>query len=128
MKKLLVVLVIVGFASISSATDWEPYGHVRLGLGSYDLSKEKSSGPSNDGTISGDGINDDSGTALYLETISRFGTSVSLPDGVSGGWELGYGSANGVYTRLLYGSFKLGGATILAGQHYTPLISFTPTV
>lgn len=123
-EKVLVLLFVLGYTATASAVDWQLYGHVRMGLGNYDLSRDKSSGPSNDTTISGDGINDDIGTALYLEAISRFGATVSMPDGVSGGWELGYGSANGLYTRLFYGSFKLGGATILAGQHYTPLNVF----
>ena len=124
MKRILILVFILGFTTTAWATDWDLYGHVRLGLGNYDLSEDKSSGPSNDTTISGDGVNDDGGTALYMETISRVGATVSLPDGVGGGWELGYGSANGIYTRLFYGSFQLGGATILAGQHYTPINVF----
>jgi hypothetical protein len=132
---LSLVVLVVAPAMAASIT---PYASMRLGTFWRHVELE------DDGLTTG-GDDDDSDLEIQLADISRFGAKGQVGD-IFGHVELGlrYSSnasghlvggdlalaASGdsirphynrqVYTRLLYGTYKMQGATLLVGQYYTP--------
>lgn len=115
MKKLLVILLVLGMAAPVMAADWNFYGNARMNIGSY--ARDKNFVGS--GTWgAGDGVNDDTDTYWHLQSNSRIGANVKASDAVSGRFELGLGSS--VALRLIYGTWNFGAGWLRVGQDYTP--------
>lgn len=127
---LAVLLAVPALAAEGSIT---PYASMRLGT-FWSHTEYNDAGP-----VLGE--DDDDDLNIDLADISRFGAKGQVGD-ISGRVELGLrhssnaagydtaGAASGiaskahynrhVYTRLLYGEYKMNGATLLVGQNYTP--------
>jgi hypothetical protein len=137
MKKLglgvLVLTLAVFLAVPAMAESITPYASMRLGT-FWSHTEYNDAGP-----VLGE--DDDSDLNIDLADISRFGAKGQVGD-ISGRVELGLrhssnaagydtaAAADGssakphynrhVYTRLLYGTYKMNSATLLVGQNYTP--------
>lgn len=112
MKKLLVVLLVLVFATPAMAAEWNFYGSARAGFWYTQLDEDAS------------GVDDSNGDAesdtdlnYFIQGNSRIGAKVKTSDIIGGRFEYG----TGVNVRLLYGTAKLGGATVLGGVDYTPI-------
>jgi predicted porin len=124
MKKLLVILIVLGLAAPAMAqTQWGFYGSLRTHLGWYDSSEAfNPTGPAQDGTI-GAG---DQGTLLSMSGQSRLGFRAKVSDAVSGTVEFGFtettraGKSQNPYTRLAFGQWNFGAGSLIVGKHYTP--------
>jgi hypothetical protein len=73
---------------------------------------------------------DDSTTMTQndLAANSRFGVKFTKGDKLFGHFEMGikgYNGSNELYTRLMYGTYKFSGGSLLLGQTYTPWTMFT---
>ena len=131
MKKLLVILLVLGLAAPAMAGDWYFYGSARTHLGYYMVSEDfatasAASGPATDGTIRNYGTEDDSGTLLNLFGQSRLGAKAVASDNLTGVVEFGLretgsgGDEETVYLRLLYGTWNFGAGKLTVGKNYTP--------
>lgn len=122
MRKLLVVLLVLGLASPVMAADWYFYGSIRNHLGYYSQDENFSGGVTRglDETIAATDTSDDAGTVLNLSAQSRFGAKAVASDQLYGVMELGLGTANTTYLRLLYGSWNFGPGKLIVGKNYTP--------
>lgn len=136
MKKLLVVLLVLGFAATPAlAANWHWYGNVRTHLGYYTSDEDfVPNAPQMDVTIgqSGSyGSNDDSGILLNVAGQSNIGAVVKVSDELSAHVEMGISNAGqtsgsdpydaeSVYIRGAYGKYKMGQVTLLMGKWYTP--------
>jgi hypothetical protein len=124
MKKLLVILIVLGLAAPAMAqSQWGFYGSVRTHLGWYDSSEAfVPTGPAMDGTV-GAG---DQGTVLSMSAQSRLGFRAKVSDAVSGVVEFGLtettraGKSQSPYTRLAFGQWNFGAGSLIIGKHYTP--------
>jgi hypothetical protein len=112
MKKVGIGLLAIAMALCSAgpaAADFTPYASVRLLTGWWDYT-QNDTGPRDDY----DTIYEDIGN------FSRFGVKFSSGD-LSGHYEVGLkGDAQEVYHRLLYGTWKFGGGSLMVGQNYDP--------
>jgi hypothetical protein len=111
MKKFgitLLALSLVVFLAWPAAAEFDPYGSVRVltGWNNYDPN---------------DGTDDDDDLTMALSDISRFGAKMQTGD-LGGRVEFGLKGepGNGVYSRLLYGTWDFGAGTLLVGQDWTP--------
>jgi len=127
MKKLLVVLLVLGLAVPAMAADWNFYGSARTHLGYYDVDENFTRGPATDATIRSNGLDDDKGTLLNLYGQSRFGAKVMASDNLTGFVEFGLRETNNatadteeVYLRLIGGIWKFGAGSLMVGKNYTP--------
>ncbi len=126
MKKLLVILLVLGLAAPAMASDWYFYGSARTHLGYYMVDEDFATGPATDPSIGSNGLDDDSGTTLNLYGQSRFGGKAVVSDNFSGGFEFGLretgtgGEEEAVYLRLIYGTWNFGAGKLMVGKHYTP--------
>ena len=114
MKKIalsLLVLTLVLFLAAPAMAKFEPYGSVRMET--YYVTDSPA-------------VGDDDSTLIWdLQHNSRFGARMTTGD-IRGRVELGldpsgqetYGG--NTYTRLIFGTVKVGGGTLLVGQYYTP--------
>ena len=111
MKKtatILLSLTLALFLAVPAMADFDPYGSVRVST-FWDQYEPD--------------VGDDDGDVwIELHDISRFGAKFKTGD-LGGRVEFGLrGSGNfgnnGVYTRLLYGTWDFGGGTLLVGQDY----------
>lgn len=119
MKKLLVILLVLGMVAPAMAAEWNFYGHARMNIGSYERSEEWTGGSGANWAAS-DGLNDDTDTNWALQSNSRIGANVKASDAVSGRFEFGTSSSN-VATRLIYGVWNFGAGKLTVGQDYTPI-------
>ncbi|KJS32675.1 MAG: hypothetical protein VR64_05715 [Desulfatitalea sp. BRH_c12] len=131
MKKLLVVLLVLGLAAPAIAADFNFYGSLRTRLGYYEVDEAYIGGPAMDGTIAANG-DDDYGTMLSLSGQSRFGVKAIASDSLAAVVEFGLreGSRkavagvaeedNAVYLRLAYGVWNFGAGKLTVGKNYTP--------
>ncbi|MFW5931064.1 MAG: hypothetical protein ACOCQI_04845, partial [Desulfosalsimonas sp.] len=85
MKKILIALLILGFAGAAPAmaADFDFYGSFRTHLGYYDVDEEFALGHGRDDSL-GTWIDDDSGTALTLGGNSTFGANIGVSENISG--------------------------------------------
>lgn len=126
MKKLLVILLVLGLAAPAMASDWYFYGSARTHLGYYMVDEDFATGPATDPSVRSNGLDDDSGTTLNLYGQSRFGGKAVVSDNFSGGFEFGLretgtgGEEEAVYLRLIYGTWNFGAGKLMVGKHYTP--------
>lgn len=133
MKKLLVVLLVLGLAAPAMAADFFAYGSVRQHLGWYNTSDDFGGGPAMDGSIAGGAAGAvpgatgaDNGTLLSMGGQSRFGGKAVVSDALYGVVEFGFidteraGTAERPYLRLLYGEWNFGAGKLLVGHNYTP--------
>ena len=132
MKKLLVILLVLGLAAPAMASDWYFYGSARTHLGYYMVDENYGTsfpaGPDTDATIRGGNAgDDDSGTLLNLYGQSRFGAKAVVSDNLTGNFEVGLSETNNstsdeerVYLRLLYGTWNFGAGKLSVGKRYTP--------
>jgi hypothetical protein len=130
MKKLLVVLLVLGLAAPAMAADWHFYGSLRTHLGYYNVDEDFLGGPAMDGSIGTPG-DDDGGTLLSLSGQSRFGAKVIASDSLTALVEFGLREASrktttapnsdeAVYLRALLGTWNFGAGKLLVGKFYTP--------
>jgi hypothetical protein len=117
MKKLLVILLVLGMAAPAMAAEWNFYGNARMNLGSYARSKEWTGGSGANWASNTPFNNDDTDTNWALQSNSRIGANVKASDQVSGRFEYG----TGVNVRLLYGVWNFGPGKLIVGQDYTPI-------
>jgi len=116
MKKLLVVLLVLGMVAPAMAAEWNFYGSARVSAFYNDYNKEASSVLNSAGTD----YESDTDLAIALQGNARVGANVKTSDAVTGRFE--YGTSNGVANiRLLYGEWHFGGGSLLVGQDYTPV-------
>jgi len=113
MKKLIMVcaaLAMVGvFAGSVIAADWNFYGSARVKT--FWQEDEYKAGGKEWDVKEWD---------WDLQSNSRIGATVRTNDVIGGGFE--YGSSPNL--RKLYGTWDFGGGELLAGQTYTPLVTF----
>jgi len=116
MKKIavsLLVLTLAVFLAVPAMAEFEPYASLRVITGWYDVDDEDALGASK--------TTDD----LFWElgNFSRFGAKFISGD-LSGHVEFGIKGdgrgANDTYDRLLYGTWKFEGGSLMVGQNYTP--------
>ncbi|MCJ8499367.1 hypothetical protein [Desulfatitalea alkaliphila] len=138
MKKLLVVLLVLGLAAPAMAqTNWHFYGSLRTHVGYYSTSEDFiANAPAQDGTIGmgslgnpfgqpAQGIKDE-GTLLSMSAQSRLGFRGAVSDKLFGHVEFGFtettraGKSQSPYTRLAYGQWNFGAGSLIFGKHYTP--------
>lgn len=117
MKKLLVILLVLGMVAPAMAAEWNFYGNARMHVGSYDRSEEFAGSGS---FAAGDGFNSDRDTVWDLQGNSRIGANVKASDAVSGRFEFGISSSS-VSSRLIYGVWNFGAGKLTVGQDYTPI-------
>jgi hypothetical protein len=129
MKKLLVVLLVLGLAAPALAqTNFQFYGSLRTHLGYYDASSDYTvaPGPAQDGTIAAGGGFKDEGLLLSMSAQSRLGVRGFVSDKLFGIVEFGLtettraGKSQSPYTRLAFGQWNFGAGTLIFGKHYTP--------
>lgn len=125
MKKLLVVLLVLGLAVPAMAADWHFYGSARTHLGYYDVDENFATGPATDPSIRSNGLDDDAGTTLNLYGQSRLGAKVIASDSLTGFVEFGLRETNNaeqeaVYLRLIGGVWNFGAGSLMVGKNYTP--------
>lgn len=111
MKKLLVVLLVLVFAAPAMAAEWDFYGSARAGLWYTQYDEESSTVDDSNGDAESD-----TDLNYFIQGNSRIGAKVKTSDIIGGRFEYGAFSL-----RLLYGTVKLGGVTLLGGQDYTPI-------
>ncbi|RJQ74062.1 MAG: hypothetical protein C4519_17320 [Desulfobacteraceae bacterium] len=131
MKKLLVVLLVLGLAAPAMAADFFFYGSIRNHLGYFKASEDFIGGPGMDGTIAGGagavGEDSDSGTLLSIGTSTRIGAKAVASDKLTAIVEIGFqetsrtaGQIQDVYLRQIFGIWNFGAGKLLAGKTYTP--------
>ncbi len=115
MKKLAIGLLAITLTvclAVPAMADFHPYASLRLITGWYDVDEEDT------------GLIDTTDDLFWeLGNFSRFGAKFSSGD-LSGHVEFGIKGdgrgANDTYDRLLYGTWKFGGGSLMIGQNYTP--------
>ena len=117
MKKLAIGLLVITLTvclAVPAMAEFQPYASLRLITGWYDVDDEDAPGASK--------TTDD----LFWELgdFSRFGAKFSSGD-LSGHVEFGIrgdggDNSNKTYDRLLYGTWKFEGGSLMVGQNYTP--------
>jgi len=112
MKKLLVVLLVLGMVAPAMAAEWNFYGSARARF-FYTNYNDKASSVTN---ANGD-YESDTDLDYAVQGNSRIGANVKVSDAVTGKFEYG----TGVNLRLLYGEWHFGGGSLLIGQDYTPV-------
>jgi hypothetical protein len=122
MKKLLVILAIVGlavtFAGTTMAAEWNFYGNARMAT--YYISTEDKQGGAAE-PVTGLPIGEQNANVIWdLQGNSRIGAKVKHGD-ISGYFEYGAGD---VQVRKLYGTWDFGAGKLLVGQTYTPSTFF----
>jgi hypothetical protein len=137
MKKLLVILLVLGLAAPVMAAEWNMYGSARMATFwvDYDAEDVSTEGLSADeiaevadalgvsvATINALG-RDDEGLQHALQGNSRIGANVKVSDQIGGRFEFGVNEAS-VTSRQLYGTYNFGSGKLLVGQTYTPVSSF----
>jgi hypothetical protein len=131
MKKLLVVLLVLGLAAPAMAQNWNFYGSLRTHLGYYKADSDYSGGPAMDPSIAGGagvaGAGSDEGTLLSLSGQSRFGARGVVSDQLYGLVEFGFQETNRAegqierpYLRLLFADYNFGAGKLRVGKAYTP--------
>ncbi|MCF8026246.1 MAG: hypothetical protein K9K82_12260 [Desulfobacteraceae bacterium] len=128
MKKLLVVLLVLGFsAAPAMAVQWDFGASIRTHAGYFDVDQEYVGGPKMDGTIGNFGVDDDSGFLMGLDHNSTFTAKAMVSENFYGVVQLGLRDGdregdyqNDDYLRLAYGVWNFGAGKLLVGQDYTP--------
>lgn len=112
MKKLLVVLLVLGFVAPAMAADWNFYGSARMAT--FYVTEDV-------GDLEDAGLAfDDAGLDHSLQGNSRIGATVKASDQIGGAFEY----STGVSVRKLYGTYNFGGGELLVGQTYTPTSNY----
>jgi len=112
MKKLLVILLVLGMVAPAMAAEWNFYGHSRVKAFYYNFDDKASSVLDENGDPESD-----TDLSMGLQGNARIGANVKASDEVSGRFEYG----TGVNVRLLYGVYNFGAGSLLVGQDYTPI-------
>jgi predicted porin len=129
MKKLLVVLLVLGLAAPAMAqSQFHFYGSLRTHIGYYDASENYTvaPGPAMDGTIAAGAGFSDEGILLSMSAQSRLGVRGAVSDKLFGVVEFGLtettraGKSQSPYTRLAFGQWNFGAGNLIIGKHYTP--------
>ena len=115
MKKLLVILLVLGMVAPAMAAEWNMYGSARVKFFYTDLDKEASGVTDSLGNPESDTDLD-----MGLQGNARIGANVKASDVVSGRFEYGTSGGN-ANIRLLYGVWNFGSGSFLVGQDYTPV-------
>ena len=131
MKKIILVIAAVALlASPAMAVDWNFYGNARMAT--FYVSRDFGNGTFSDldggGLVNGKlGKDEDAQVQWDLQTNSRIGARVKA-ENIGGRFEFavnGIGGANNVGTRLIYGTWNFGAATLKVGKDYGPVTQFT---
>ncbi len=110
MKKLLVILLVLGMAAPVMAAEWNFYGSARAGFFYSTVDDKASNAQDENGEYESD-----TDLNYYVHGNSRIGANVKTSDQISGRFEYGAGPN----LRLLYGDFNFGSGTLRLGQDYT---------
>jgi hypothetical protein len=115
MKKFAVsilAMTLIAFFAVPAMAEFQPYGSMRLAVGWWDFEQNDFGAGADNDTI-----------LVELGDFSRFGAKW-MGEEVSGHFELGLKGdgrgSNSAYTRLLYGTWKFNGGSLMVGQNYTP--------
>ncbi|MDY6953164.1 MAG: hypothetical protein SWE60_16780, partial [Thermodesulfobacteriota bacterium] len=115
MKKLAIgflAITLVAFFAMPAVAEFQPYGSLRLSVGWWDTEPNETGTGADYNTI-----------VEELGDFSRFGAKWKGEE-LSGHFELGLKGdgrgSNSAYTRLLYGTWKFNGGTLMVGQNYDP--------
>lgn len=140
MKKLLVVLLVLGLAAPAMAqTNFQFYGSLRTHIGYFHASSNYAGGPTYDDTIDSGaaavnalrGVQDE-GTVLSMGGNSQVGLRAMVSDKLMGHVEFGLrettrrddntpaAKVNNPYTRIAYGQWNFGAGKLLFGKMFTP--------
>lgn len=127
MKKLLVILIVLGLAAPAMAqTQTSLYGSLRLHTSYSNVSDDFVGGPGLDTTIGDAGIRDE-GILLNISQSTRAGIRAKMSDSTSALLEFGVrtNDANGtnVGTRLFFGTYNFGMGSLMVGQQH-PVATF----
>jgi len=119
MKKLLVILLVLGFVAPALAAEWNFYGSARIAF-FWESSSEEYNTYTTGVTDKDGNYESDTDLDMHLQGNSRIGANVKASDVVSGRFEYG----TGVNTRLLYGTWNFGPGSFTVGQAYSPVDTF----
>jgi hypothetical protein len=127
MKKLLVVLLVLGLAAPAMAqTQTSLYGSLRVHTGYSNVSDNFIGGPGIDDTIGNIGQRDE-GVLHNISQSTRAGIRAKMSDSTSAVLEFGVrtndGAATNVGTRLFYGTYNFGMGSLSVGQQH-PVATF----
>ncbi len=127
MKKLLVILIVLGLAAPAMAqTQTSLYGSLRVHLGYAGVSDDFVGGPALDPTL-GDAGQRDEGILLNISGSTRAGIRAKMSDSTSAVLEFGVrtndAGATNVGTRLYYGTYNFGMGSLSIGQQH-PVATF----
>ena len=115
MKKLLVILLVLGMVAPAMAAEWNLYGSARVKFFYYNEDSDASNVQNSLGAFESD-----TDLNMGLQGNARIGANVKASDVVSGRFE--YGTSNGnANIRLLYGTWNFGPGSLEVGQNYTPI-------
>ncbi len=114
MKKLLVILLVLGLAAPAMAAEWNFFGSARMATFWTDFDPED---------LEDLGVGDDEGLQHFLQGNSRIGANVKVNDQIGGAFEYGAGGGN-ASIRKLYGTYNFGSGSLLVGQTYTPTSNY----
>ena len=126
MKKLAIgflAITLLALFAMPAMAEFQPYGSMRLSLGWWDFDPEDAVGNTADGVNLGVKDRDYETIFEELGNFSRFGAKWSGGD-LSGHVEFGISGdgrgGNNAYSRLLYGTWKFNGGSLMVGQNYDP--------
>jgi hypothetical protein len=129
MKKLLVILIVLGLAAPALAQPQvTTYGSLRPHLSYVSLSQDFVGGPALDGTINtAGGTFRDEGVLLNISQSTRAGFRAKMSDSTSAVLEFwirsGDANATNVGTRLFFGDWNFGPGSLRVGQDH-PVATF----
>jgi hypothetical protein len=115
MKKLLVILLVLGMVAPAMAAEWDFYGSARVKAFYYNFDDKASDVQDENGDFESD-----TDLSMGLQGNARIGANVKASDEVSGRFEYGASGGN-ANIRLLYGVYNFGAGSLLVGQDYTPI-------
>lgn len=123
MKKLLVVLLVLGLAAPAMAAEWNWYGHSRVLL-SWSMYDEEIDATGDDNRINGN-----NGVVSIPEggTTNMIGADVKASDTVEGHFQIGQTSAEGAKFRENYGVWNFGAGKLKVGHMSMPISTIYST-
>lgn len=122
MKKLLVVLLVLGMAAPAMAAEWNWWGHARVLFSWSQLSEERS------GT-GDDRINGNNGVVSIPEggKTQMIGADIKTSDTVGGAFQIGQSSGEDTQFRSLYGYWNFGAGKLKVGHMEMPITTIYST-
>jgi len=128
MKKLVIgflAITLVALFAMPAVAGFEPHASLRVAVGWWDFDPEDAAGNTAEGGLVDLNIKDRDYETIMIELgdFSRFGAKWTGGD-LSAHFELGLKGdgrgGNSAYSRLLYGTWKFKGGSLMVGQNYDP--------